>query len=426
VGGASLVQASSPEGPWLQSDIGGRPTGEGVRSIPEHSVLLRPQMPELDSVRGIAILMVVFYHALASQFGVGSFTGLPKILISIAAPGWAGVNLFFVLSGFLITGILLDSKPRAKYYQRFYLRRALRILPAYYAVLVLVALLGRYALQEGQAPSWRFLGLSAIYLANVTVLFGVPMQYAVLWSLAVEEHFYFVWPVVVRNFNRHALAVIATAIVAATTVARILTFRAGHYDSYHGYFTWLVADALALGALLAIALRGRLGTRAGLKQIVILLFCGSVALVMDKPLHQHWFGGMLHLNALNLLCAAVVGSVLWVGTGPWKWIVDRPLLRFFGEISYGLYLIHMLIFRVFDNLHRRFFPQIPQYHLNFGVMLGRLAIFGGVAVFVAFVSRRYFEQPFLSLKDRLLAPEPTAAVISIPDGAPESERVPAT
>ena len=424
--GASLVQPSSPEGPRLQSDMDRKPTGSGIRTIPQNGVLLRPLMPELDSVRGVAILMVLFYHALASQFGVGSFTGLPKMLISIAAPGWAGVNLFFVLSGFLITGILLDSKARANYYKRFYLRRALRILPAYYAVLLLVALLRRYALQEGQVPSWKFLALSAIYLANVTVLFGVPMQYAVLWSLAVEEHFYFVWPVVVRNFNRRAIAVVAIAVVVATTVARILTFQSGHYDSYHGYFTWLVADALALGALLAVLLRGRLGTRDGLKQIVLLLFCGSALLVMDKPLHQHWFGGMLHLNALNFLCAAIVGSVLWVGTGPWKWIVNRPVLRFFGEISYGLYLIHMLIFRVFDNLHRRFFPQVPLYQLNFGVLLVRLVICGGVAVFVAFISRRYFEQPFLSLKDRLLAPEPIAAVTPIPEGASAAERVQAT
>ena len=148
-------------------------------------------MPELDCVRGVAILMVLLYHGFATRQNLDAFSGFPKLFVWLVSPGWTGVNLFFALSGFLITGILLDSKPRPQYYRRFYLRRALRILPAYYALLILLALLGHYGMQE-DSVSFAFLGLSAIYLANVTVFFGVPMQFGILWSLAVEEHFYLI------------------------------------------------------------------------------------------------------------------------------------------------------------------------------------------------------------------------------------------
>src|SRR5579863_10747052 len=95
---------------------------------------LRAKMPELDSVRGLAILTVLFYHGFASRQSAAAFSGFPKFFVRLVSPGWAGVNLFFALSGFLITGILLDSKYRPQYYRRFYLRRALRILPAYYGL----------------------------------------------------------------------------------------------------------------------------------------------------------------------------------------------------------------------------------------------------------------------------------------------------
>src|SRR5580658_7311403 len=107
----------------------------------EEKSLLRPKMPELDSIRGVAILMVLFYHGFATRQNLDAFSGFPKLFVWLASPGWVGVNLFFALSGFLITGILLDSKNHPQYYRRFYLRRALRILPAYYGLLLLLALL---------------------------------------------------------------------------------------------------------------------------------------------------------------------------------------------------------------------------------------------------------------------------------------------
>ena len=145
--------------------------------------LVRGKMPELDALRGVAILAVLFYHGFAWSSDPASFPRWQRLAVLATTAGWLGVNLFFVLSGFLITGILLDTRRDLHYYRNFYLRRALRILPLYYVVLAVLLVTG-----IGGAA---YVALSAIYLANLTWIVGVGADYQVLWSLAVEEHFYF-------------------------------------------------------------------------------------------------------------------------------------------------------------------------------------------------------------------------------------------
>ena len=130
-------------------------------------------MPELDVLRGVAVLGVLWFHGFRAEYGELPFRGARRVFILATQPGALGVNLFFVLSGFLITGILLDSRNRSDYYRRFYTRRALRILPAYYALLLLLAILNQ--------ASAAFLGLTCIYLSNVVSLFGVSMDHHPLW-----------------------------------------------------------------------------------------------------------------------------------------------------------------------------------------------------------------------------------------------------
>src|SRR5262249_34931654 len=151
-----------------------------MKSADSEKSLLRPFMPELDVLRGVAILGVLFLHGFYWQYSTLNFHGAARLFVLVTKAGWVGVNLFFVLSGFLITGILLDSKNTSRYYRRFYTRRALRILPAYYVLLLLLALL--------RQASAAYLGLSFIYLANITTLLHVANDYGPLWSLAVEEH----------------------------------------------------------------------------------------------------------------------------------------------------------------------------------------------------------------------------------------------
>ncbi|MGD0546148.1 MAG: acyltransferase [Candidatus Acidiferrales bacterium] len=137
--------------------------------------LLRREMPELDTIRGLAILGVLLYHGLYWNVNLSNFPSLERIILTGMWAGRMGVDLFFVLSGFLITGILLDSRNRQDYYRRFYARRALRILPAYLLILAILAVTKYTPLS--------FVLLSLIYLSNLTPLFGIPIAYPVLWSL---------------------------------------------------------------------------------------------------------------------------------------------------------------------------------------------------------------------------------------------------
>lgn len=125
--------------------------------------LLRPRMPELDTIRGIAVLLVLFFHGFGFPYGLKGLSGFPKLFVAATLTGWVGVNLFFVLSGFLITGILLDTKSREDYYRRFYIRRALRILPLYYAVLGLLSFCHELAGSTGEHPGRFWDSVFSIY-----------------------------------------------------------------------------------------------------------------------------------------------------------------------------------------------------------------------------------------------------------------------
>jgi peptidoglycan/LPS O-acetylase OafA/YrhL len=361
-------------------------------------------MPELDTLRGLAILLVLFFHGFGFQFGTAHLP-LPAHLFVIATmPGWIGVNLFFVLSGFLITGILIDTKGNPQYYRRFYLRRALRILPAYYGFLLFLAIMPKTGWLDHRQVSWQFIALSFVYLSNVTNLFGVPMQYGALWSLAVEEHFYLGWPLVVRSFSRRAVAICALSIVVICPVLRAITFRRG--CEYGAGYTWLVADGVAMGSLLGLLSRSWLADRRRMKRASIFGMGSGVALLaLGTPfgilLGRTMCGGVLRPVTLNMFFAGALGSVLLIGTSNLKWIVQRPILQFFGRISYGLYLFHMLAFDLTDHLIGLYaHDPILIARRNFALICFRFAIAATLATTVAALSRKYFEEWFLRLKDR--------------------------
>jgi len=376
-------------------------------------------MPELDTIRGIAVLLVLLFHGFGFRYGLQGLSRLPRLFIAATLPGWVGVNLFFVLSGFLITGILLDTRLRPNYYRSFYVRRALRILPLYYAVLLLLAVLTRTGWVHRSA-SWGFLGLSFLYLSNVTELFGVPMQYGVLWSLAVEEHFYLLWPAAVRSLSRHRVAMVGAVICVLCASLRAF-YYIRRYNTGTGY-TWLVADGLATGALLAALARGPWGTRTRMRIVTAICFAASAMIFgVGYPFGifraSRFLGASLRETALNLFFAGVVVLALLVGTSRWKPLVNRPVLQFFGEISYGLYLIHMLVFDLEDRVVGRFFPNLFGHSGRFAVMVLFFIVALGFTVAIAYLSRWYFEEPFLRMKRRFegRATESVAASIQRDD-----------
>jgi peptidoglycan/LPS O-acetylase OafA/YrhL len=376
--------------------------------------LIRPSMPELDSLRGVAILLVLFFHGFGFQFGAAKLPRLAHLFVVATMPGWIGVNLFFVLSGFLITGILLDSRQHPHYYRRFYTRRALRILPAYYALLLILSVLPLTGWFEHRQISWQFIGLSFVYLSNVTGFFGVPAQYGALWSLAVEEHFYLLWPTVVRSLSRRAIFFFAIAIVVICPMLRAITYKLGL--QYGAGYTWLVADGLAAGSLLGLSSRSWLAGRRRMKRASICcMAAGATLIALGVPfgilLGSTFPGGVFRLSALNLLFTGVLGSTLMLGTGNLRWIVLRPTLQFFGKISYGLYLVHMLAFDLADHLIAQYVPDpVAAVRGSFSLMCFRFGMAGAIAIGVAALSRKYFEEPFLRLKERPFLPDTRRAL----------------
>jgi peptidoglycan/LPS O-acetylase OafA/YrhL len=377
------------------------PAGEGLKPAARYEPILRPAMPELDTIRGLAILAVVYFHGIGG-IDTTNLGRLHRLLLRAGAGGRLGVNLFFVLSGFLITGLLLDSRDRPDYYKRFYTRRALRILPLYFVILALLAVT--------QVASLRFVALSFLYAANLTPLFGVEMGFPVLWSLAVEEHFYLIWPAAVRRLSARSMLRICMVIITVSPFIRLLCFYSSPHEKYHffcEYYTWCALYGLSCGAAISILVRLWEGNRNKLLGFSLALIAlGVVIEVAGTP-----FGiasllrpvGIAFLfTPWNLAFTGALGLFLLAGTTRWKGIVNMRFLRFYGYISYGLYLIHELVFLAYDRLTPRFLQSLTGTAEWKGMWL-RFFCCVGVATLIAYFSRRYFEGPMLSLKGRYSA-----------------------
>lgn len=345
-------------------------------------------MPELDSVRGLAILLVMFFHGMARPLHA-ELSIFGRSLFALSQYGWTGVNLFFVLSGFLITGILLDSKHRPDYFRRFYFRRALRILPALYGTL-LVLLIGGWI-------SFRFTVISALFLANFAAVLGVAHWYGPLWSLAVEEHFYMLWPLVMRRCSARKLMVLAGAVCLGSPFLRVLNLAGSPVPQHFAsLYTWFNLDGLSLGALLAIWLRMPSFRRQQLACIALPITIASGAAFFFLAGHR-WADATVVTSACNLASAGFLSCVLLAGTSNSKFLVDRPVLKFYGFISYGLYLVHVLAFHLSDILLSHPLALLAGQK-PFLAMLLRFS--GGLVLGtgIAFLSRRSLEERFLRVK----------------------------
>jgi peptidoglycan/LPS O-acetylase OafA/YrhL len=222
--------------------------------------VLGGRMPQLDALRAFAILAVILHNAGAK--GLEHPAGIFVKLVEFAATtGWVGVQLFFVLSGFLITGILVDGRGDPHQLRNFYMRRVLRIFPLYYAFLFIAFVLLPLI---GIMPTWLEVSYTHqfwywTYLINWAEPFLGTVELGHIWSLAVEEQFYILWPILVIAVRRRTLAYVCLGLILSAIVTRILLI---HHDpefaSKAAYmFTIARWDSLALGALLALALRDR-------------------------------------------------------------------------------------------------------------------------------------------------------------------------
>lgn len=348
----------------------------------------------LDGIRGLGVILVLLYHygASAADFG------LNNIILRLTGIGWSGVDLFFVLSGFLITGILYDSKTRPHYFKNFYARRTLRIFPLYYVAaitVILLAVITGYGLLGGANPLWILL-----YVGNFQMAIeggGSTLDH--FWSLAIEEQFYLVWPFVVLSLSRGKLMLVAAAMVVTAPVIRTFMVLNDVPDLAVYVLTPARMDGLAMGALIALIVRGPKGIaplvpwvwRLGSAAFAAFLL---VVLVRRDFSNEDPFILTIGISLLTITYASLL--ILSLTFRPLSTLMELPVMRWFGKYSYGLYVWHPIINMIllYSPLTERFGEINPVK----GVLLLVMAF--AVSVLTTLASYKFLESPLLRLKNR--------------------------
>lgn len=358
--------------------------------------------PLLDGVRGLAVLAVVLIH----NFHFRPSSPAWQAANAVFSFGWIGVDLFFVLSGFLITGILLHARKAPHYFRNFYVRRSLRIFPAYYVYLLLIfVLLPLVTDRYGEPPSghlWFY-----VYLQNVSVAWSGDLLAwpgaAHLWSVAVEEQFYLVWPVFVAYLSAPALMRLALALIGTAWLCKLALTLAGSwwFAIYTLPFTRM--DGLAAGALIALLPHCGLELSRYVRAARAAFWLSLAALVAFAVQHRTLglhagapVGAYTSLATILCSCGLLLAMQSGEGSGLRKFFCSAGM-RFLGKYSYGLYLLHYGVLKLLKptlmpileaNLH----PQAAA--LACGVLISLLSL--GCAV----VMYHLMEEPLLRLKDR--------------------------
>ncbi len=313
-------------------------------------------IPALDGLRGLAILLVFFYHA--AEWAKPQAAG-ETLLLNLFRSGWVGVDLFFVLSGFLITGILYEARGTRRAFRNFYMRRVLRIFPLYYGVLAFIFVM---APQLGwfDTPGLRTLlhrqGYLWSYTTNLYTAWTGKMVFKEgwlnvghFWSLAIEEHFYLFWPFLVLHLERKTLLRVCLGIIALAPVLRLGFTLAGTTWVTPYSFTLCRLDALALGGLLAILARGPAGLD-GLARWAGWSAAGSGALlavvfVVREGIHP--FDRWIHSLGFSLLALFFASVLVLVVTcrqgGLTHRLFGSRLLMAYGKYSYAIYVYHKVL-----------------------------------------------------------------------------------
>jgi peptidoglycan/LPS O-acetylase OafA/YrhL len=367
------------------------------------------RIPQLDGVRGCAILMVLLYHCVQRPMGQQDYLALGLVRASLGLM-WSGVDLFFVLSGFLIASILLDNAHASNYFKAFYVRRGCRILPLYVVVVAgyfLFRNFGRHdefyrVMTEGAIPGWSY----ATFTQNLAM--GWQRDWgcswlSVTWSLAVEEQFYLLMPIVVRCIRGARLAALLGSVALAAPLLRAA------FPGFHAFVNApFRADSLLTGALLAIAIRYSplLEMAQKYRRTLVALLAALVVGAAVASRRPAEFGAFVHtwLACLyvTLVLLAIVGGNHFIP----RTLASRPM-RWLGERSCALYLFHMpiLIWCFYRWRHEP--PPIGWWEKDHVRTLASLSDAGLVALAIALTclaaeaSYWAIERPFLRLGRRV-------------------------
>ena len=350
----------------------------------------------MDGIRGAAILLVFVFHYFPRHRG-----GNP--LAQLAGLGWIGVDLFFTLSGFLITGILVDTLAQPHYFKNFYSRRALRLFPAYICMVAAVLAISYIHGDHPTLWSLPFFLYGSNIVANMDKPLGLGnhVQLPHLWSLAVEEQFYLLWPPLVfflRERRKILIACVAGSLFSIVLRVLLAFHPSAHYLPYNELPTRL--DALLFGAMLSLFTRNPKGATwpaPGTLRLVLLASAGCIALCVAVAHTLFWsskpmiLGGYL-ASAVASTC--IITSALQPGTWAYR-VGNIGILRTFGRYSYGLYLWHMLPAAVFLG-----WIDFCDAKVRLGGGIFGFATVGCLCFLWAYVSYHALELPFLRFKNR--------------------------
>ena len=361
-------------------------------------------IPAFDGIRALAVLWVMAYHFLSITLAADDAaprTALKRLFHNLHDDGWVGVPLFFALSGFLITGILYDSVQDPAFFRNFYARRTLRIFPLYYGVLLVLLVLTPFLHLHWGAHAWAF----PLYLQGT-----VPVQFVIghhinlthLWSLAVEEQFYLVWPLVcflLRDVRR----LIPFALLFSFLSLGFRIFLVHTHGPAAGplrYYLPAELDPLLLGAAGALLLRTGLAFSA-LRLGPFILALGAAPILFGVARH----GGFItfeHSSAiftfgLFSMAVASAGLLLWaanpgaIAARGFSW----PPLRLIGRYSYGIYVLHHIIMYLAVPIRGRLYAA----GLSFSYAnLAAALIMSAISIALAALSFHIYEEPILRLK----------------------------
>ena len=357
--------------------------------------------PALDGVRGVAILLVLAYHlslSLTARYHIGNSLAPGK-------GGWCGVDVFFVLSGYLITDILLHARTKAHYFRNFYARRALRIFPLYLVAIGVAAVLTR--LSSGRGTSTHSLLWVLLFQTNIVQSLDATKDFGYLnhfWSLAVEEHFYLFWPLAVFALSSNALMRLAVVLIVTALALRTawVLLDPRHYAPYElgpwYMLTPMRMDALAGGALIAMLGRRGQGLASLLRPAKVVILVAGLALTLLVTLTRELSPSTVYMSTIGYsLLTLFFGSALLLAVRDERArrLVSAPLLRWLGRFSYGIYVWHFICF-------------VAVFHTGLGTRLVRgdgpiAALFGAtvaLAATAALTLSSWFllEAPLLKLK----------------------------
>ena len=381
----------------------------------------------LDGIRGLAIVMVLAVHS----FHYSGPSPAGRVMDSVARAGWIGVTLFFVLSGFLITGILLDTRGRQHFLRDFYARRALRIFPLYFAFLAaylfLVPQLPYASDRLAQPPTafyyWTYLANMQEWLSGIA---ATASPLGPLWSLAVEEQIYLVWPFLILLVAGRRLPTVWITLAGASVAWRVWTRVTA--QSIESSYAWSPAnlEAFAAGALVAWLLRHQRQSLAVWAPRVAIAAGVCVAMLWTRLGHFNFWSAPVEVLTLGISAVvALFASTIGVSvTGATSSVLNRAFssswLCACGKYSYAIYLFHSPVMELLRPLRGSSDAVLPSVLLAVGVATGSFA--------AAFVSWHVWEAPFLTLKryfpsrGRLVSAQPHQVIPEASDSLSSDHR----